>query len=408
LEAYSLFEVNQYIRRVIALNFEEPVWVACEINQISQTRGNTYLELIEKNEDSDEIVARSSATLWYRQHAFVRRKLGKQADEVLKAGMRVKLKCNVEFSERYGLSLNIIDIDPAYTYGQHELQRQQIIERLTSEGLLDKNRTTSVPVAFKKLAVISSETAAGFKDFLNELTYNNYGYTFEVDIFQAAMQGQKTESEVSTALEEMDHDYYDAVVIVRGGGSKLDLSAFDNYKIAAAIARCPIPVITGIGHEIDQSICDIVSHTSLKTPTAAAGFIIEHNLDFESQLDYMLAEIVDQVHSYLGEIKHKLNHYQNTISNQPRRMIGEKRLVLNNLFDKALALAQNRLSHCHSRLESLEKLATSLQPDNILKRGFTMVSAESKYITRRSGLKEDQSDITITFYDGDITIKRKN
>ena len=265
MEAYSLFEVNQYIKRVLALNFEEPIWVECEINQVSNSRGNLYLDLIEKSEDNDQIVAKSAATLWYRQFLFIKKKLDKLTDSILSEGVKVKLKVNIEFSERYGMSLNIIDIDPAFTFGQFELNRQKVIEQLRSKGLLDRNGQHKLPTVIKRVAVISSETAAGYQDFVNQILENAYDYHFDIDLFPAAMQGQKTEREVVDALRSAQEGNYDIIAIIRGGGSKLDLAAFDNYNIAFEIANCDIPVFTGIGHDIDQTVCDIVSNQFERT-----------------------------------------------------------------------------------------------------------------------------------------------
>lgn len=405
MEAYSLFEVNQYIRRVLALNFEEPIWVECEINQISQTRGNTYLDLIQKKKDSEDVIAKSSATIWYRQLIFIRKKLGKLADEILSSGIKVKLKVTIEFSERYGLSFNILDIDPSYTFGQYELNRQQIIQKLSDEQLLDKNAQLRLPSVIKKIAVISSETAAGYKDFMTELVHNPYGYTFQTELFQAAMQGQNTEREVSMALNTVSDDF-DVIVLIRGGGSKLDLSAFDNYNISLAIAKNKLPVITGIGHEIDQTVCDIVSHTSLKTPTAVAGFVIERNMNFEAELDYMMEEINHFVSSSLSSIKQELTLIQNNIVALPKMIMREKQLELKNLQLNLFNIARQVIQNKHRTIESMNDLMEVLEPAHVLKRGFTLVKSKDKYITRREQLNNSNESITVEFFDGEIELKK--
>jgi len=404
LEAYSLFEVNQYIRRVIALNFEEAIWVECEINQISQTRGNTYLELIEKNPENDDIIAKSSATLWFRQLSFIKKKLGKIAEEVLSPGIKVKLKCTVDFSERYGLSFNILDIDPAYTFGQFELNRQQIIERLQKEGKIEKNSLLDLPLVLKKIAVISSATAAGFKDFSQHLYDNPYGYGFQIELFQSAMQGQNTEREVLMAFDSIDTDYYDTICIIRGGGSKLDLSAFDNYAIASRIIESPIPVFTGIGHEIDQSICDIVAHSSLKTPTAVAAFLVDHNAGFESEVEYCFQDIAEIVNARITETRQNLAALQYELMGAPKRMISEKQSALDFHLKSVMQSSKQILRIKNQELKSVEKLLEFVDPQKVLQRGFTLIQKDGKYITRKSQFK-DSKDFIIEFYDGELKIK---
>lgn len=403
MEAYSLYEVNQYIRRVIALNFEEAIWVECEINQLSRNRSNTYLELIEKNPENDDIIAKSSATLWYRQFLFIKKKLGKLADDVLSAGIKVKLKCTVEFSERYGLSLNILDIDPSYTFGQFELNRQKIIERLQAEDLLELNSQKKLPSVIKRIAVISSSTAAGYQDFTQHLLNNNYGYGFNTRLFQAAMQGQNTEREVVYALDSIASGYYDLVCIIRGGGSKLDLSGFDNYAIASAIAQFPIPVLTGIGHEIDQTICDIVAHTSLKTPTAVAHFIIDHNLGFETEIENTWLDLIDAAESILAGTRHNLQGIQSDIVNIPRIRIQKRRSELDFLSRNAADQALSLLSKRKTALDAIEKMTALVSPEKILKRGFALVKTDAQYITNTRELL-DKKEIIIEFSDGESKV----
>jgi len=276
LESYSLYEVNEYIKRVIALNFEEAVWIECEINQINEKRGNYYLQLIDKEENKDEIKAQASAAIWYRNALFIKKKLGKLFGSILQAGVRVKLKCNIGFSERYGMSFVIEDIDVNYTMGQMELQRQQVIERLKSEKLLNLNHAKALPSVLQRIAVVSSEKAAGFADFMEQLNNNKYDYAYEIALFDSAMQGKNMEKEITESIRDINDTYkeYDVVVVIRGGGSKLDLSGFDNFNIAAHIAKCKLPVITGIGHEIDQTVSDLTANLSLKTQKSPQSLIM--------------------------------------------------------------------------------------------------------------------------------------
>src|SRR6188474_709634 len=282
---YSLLELNQYIRRVISLNFDEPLWIECEIGQASLSRGHWYVDLIQK--EGNNIVAQCQAAMWANVYAYLKRKSPIPPEDILKQGMAVKLKVNVDYHERYGLKLIIEDIDSSFTIGQLEMQRQAILKEIKERGLIRKNAETHLPVVLQRLAVISSDRAAGYKDFIKHIEDNLYGYDLHIDLFEAAMQGQQVESEILACLESIEAivDQYDAVAIIRGGGGRTDLAAFDNLTLAIKVAHYPIPVLIGIGHEIDQSVLDLVAYSSLKTPTAVADFIIERNASFETELE---------------------------------------------------------------------------------------------------------------------------
>ena len=405
LEAFSLLEVNQYIKRVLALNFEDPFWVSCEINQVSQSRSNMYLELIEKADDSDEIVAKNAATLWYRQFSFIKKKLGELTDSILTDGVKVKLKVSVEYSERYGLSLNILDIDASFTLGQFELNRQKIIQKLKTKNLLDINKSLPLPSVIQKVAVISSSTAAGYQDFIQHLTHNPYGYAFSCKLFPAAMQGQNTEREVVAALRSIDTDYYDVVCIIRGGGSKLDLSAFDNYNIAFEIANYPLPVFTGIGHDIDMTVTDIVSHEILKTPTAVADFVLDHNLRYESDIINMQQIIEQTALSALQETRISLNQITNAIQTIPSVLIKTRYMELDRAQETSHDLAQRLLKRTDTSLEHIKTTLDLLDPGKVLQRGYTLVKQANKYIGKISELKKSEDLLEIEFQDGKLNTK---
>lgn len=403
MEAYSLYEVNQYIRRVLALNFEEPFWVECEINQVSNSRGNMYLDLIEKEENGLNIIAKSPATIWYKQFLFIKKKLGKLTSSILDSGIKVKLKVTVEYSERYGMSLNILDIDPSYTFGQFELNRQKIISQLQEKGLIDKNSELELPKVIQKIAVISSETAAGYQDFIQQIMHNGYGYDFGIDLYPAAMQGQNTEREVVNSIREASEYEYDVIAIIRGGGSKLDLSSFDNYNIAHTISQIDIPVVTGIGHDIDNTVTDIVAHTVLKTPTAVADFIIDHNVVFESEILHLSSIISQTISRELKEEYFLLERFQNQITHLPQKFINNEKTQLNSTeihLNSAFSFVMNKHKW---NLEKIEETLALLSPQNILKRGFSLIKQDNKYIRRKNEFKKS-GKTKIEFFDGDIEI----
>lgn len=407
MEAFSLLEVNQYIKRVLALNFEEAFWVECEINQVSHSKGNVYLELIEKDEDSDAVLAKNSAQIWYRQHSFIKRKLGKLSDAILSAGIKVKMKVNISYSERYGLSLIVEDIDPAYTFGQFEMNRQKIIEQLKQKDLIDRNAETSLPTVIQRIAVISSSRAAGYQDFIEQLQSNSYGYAFAVELFDCSMQGQKTERDVVEAIQSARKTKCDVIVIVRGGGSKLDLSSFDNYNIAFEIAASGIPVFTGIGHDIDQTVTDIVAHTVLKTPTAVAEKIIEHNVLFESEIIGLEDAIMNEMRSLLSFHTEQLDIIEARLSSIPQTALSLNLQMLENLEESLAVTANSILSRQEMELEMMAERLLFLNPEKVLKRGYTLVKRQGKIVSDTASLKTKEEDLEIQFRDGSINVKKQ-
>ena len=284
MKTYSLYELNEFLRRVVALNFSESVWVTAEIGQIGLSRGHYYIRLLEK--EDDDIVAELSAVLWASDFKRLKRALGSNFETVFVEGLEVRLKGRLDFHERYGLKLVIEELDATYTIGKLEIQRRALIAELQNEELLRLNASLKVPSVWQRIAVISSETAAGWADFQNHISENIYAYQFDIQLFPSAMQGQFVERDMLQQLERirLDKDRFDCVAIMRGGGAKLDLAAFDNPSVCRAVARFPLPVLTGIGHEVDYTVLDMVAHTALKTPTAVADFLIERNAQFESIL----------------------------------------------------------------------------------------------------------------------------
>jgi exodeoxyribonuclease VII large subunit len=402
--SYSLLELNQYIRRVISLNFDEPLWIECEIGQASFSRGHWYLDLIQKEENN--IVAQCQAALWANVYFFLKRKSPIPPDDILKQGMSVKLKVNVDYHERYGLKLIIEDIDSSFTIGQLELQRQAILQEIKRRGLVRKNAETHLPLVVQRLAVISSERAAGYKDFIKHLEENFYGYDIRVDLFEAAMQGQQVEAEIMGSLENVEKakDTYDAVAIIRGGGGRTDLAAFDNLSLAIRVAEFPIPVLIGIGHEIDQSVLDMVAYASLKTPTAVADYIIERNATFETQLDEMGVLIRDEARERLAEEERRLTDMAHSVHHAVRSRI----LLEGNKLDHAVNMlrhsGRHQIQRHQQRIDFMHTLLTAIDPDKVLARGYTITSHEGKTITHANVLSTGMT-IQTTFMDG--TIKSK-
>ena len=274
----SLYELNRCIAEVINTTFDDHYWVVAEISEIrTASNGHCYLELIEKSPRSNAIVARARATIWSNRWMLCRETFESVTGQRLAAGMKILVCVVVQMHEAYGFSLNIVDIDPSFTLGELALRRQEIIKRLNDEGIIDMNKEIDIPLLPQRIAIVSAQNAAGYGDFCHQLSNNDYGVCFYTHLFPAAMQGAATEKSIIAALDRIyrHQDLFDLVVIIRGGGGTADLNCFDSYDLAVNVANFPLPVIVGIGHERDNTILDMVAHTSVKTPTAAAAFLID-------------------------------------------------------------------------------------------------------------------------------------
>jgi exodeoxyribonuclease VII large subunit len=403
---HTLLELNQFLNRIVVANLPEPVWVTCEIMQINNSRGHYYIDLIEKDEITQQIVAQSQAVMWSGTYYRLKKKIGVNFKNLLQSGIQVLVEVKVDFSARYGLKLVIENIDPAYTLGQMELQRQATIEQLKKEDLFKKNNQLILPKVPQRIAVISSSKAAGLQDFLQELTTNQYDYDIKYHLFEAAMQGQFSEKEIINALREIEKQKgnFDAVVLIRGGGSKLDLSGFDSLKICRTLANFPLPVLTGIGHEIDESISDLVAHSSLKTPTAVATFLIERFLNYELKVNQLHQLIGQNTQSVLNRNSQFLEQIEQGVKYTVKTQLFNAERMVDYINHEIPKLVKSRLRLASSKLALIEKTVELLNPKNTLKRGFSMTTKNGKIITSRTLLKEN--DIIEThFADGKIQAK---
>ncbi len=403
MESYSLFQLNEYVRRVIALNFREPLWIEAEIAQIKDSRGNQYLELIEKDEEGEGVIAQCSAAIWYRQFQFIKRKLGDIVYDLLEEGTQVRLKCKVDFHERYGFKLIIEDIDPNYTFGKLELKRQEIINKLEEGGLMDLNKGLIVPAVIQKIAVISSATAAGYQDFKNQLLNNGYGYTFKIDLFDGAVQGVNVEANTVNSIKEIlaSKINYDVVAIIRGGGSKLDLSGFDNYNIAEAIALSDIPFVIGIGHDIDSTVADLVACLSLKTPTAVADYVIDRNMSYEARVEQQMASIHRASTNMVRNNELSLNGLKEQIRQSAQYKISESLSALELSYEHLRSYTQRLLSNEQHQLEKLNLMIDAKDPIKIMTQGYSYVMKDKKVVQSAKRLKRGDK-ISVHLKDGQI------
>ncbi len=390
MKTYSLYELNEFVRRVVALNFNESIWLTAEIGQINESRGHRFLSLLEK--EGEDIVAEMSAVIWTSDFRRIKRVLGGNTEGVLSNGAEVRLRGRLDFHERYGLKFVIEDVDPTFTLGKMELERQELIAKLEAEGLLKLNAQQLLPSVLQRLAVISSETAAGWEDFRSHIDENSYGYDFDIQFYGAAMQGIFVEKEVMRQLKAIEARQadFDAVVIIRGGGAKLDLAAFDGGELCRTIAYFPLPVLTGIGHEIDTTVADLVAHTALKTPTAVADFLINHNASFESRM----LELGNSLRFYA---QNRLNTEGGYLARAESMLTFPSQFMLKNQHQKLdelsrqLAIAPvHILTYEKIKIDNALKIMDLMSVETTLKRGFSITRrADGTLVSDIQSLKTD-------------------
>jgi exodeoxyribonuclease VII large subunit len=337
-ENLSLTELQLIIKDSLYLALPDMYWVVAEISEIKENyAGHCYLELTEKHPDEKNVRARAKAIIWNKRYRFLKSFFENITGESLKEGMKILVRVKVEYHELYGLSLIISDIDPSFTIGEMALKKQNVIKRLEEEGVFQMNKEIGFPVVPQRIAIISSKNAAGYTDFIRQLSDNNYGYTFYTALFDAVMQGTETEQSIVNALDRVaEHEgLFDVVAILRGGGSQSDLSWFDSYNIAFHVTQFPIPVITGIGHEKDLSVTDMVAGRSLKTPTAVADHLIECVAEFETQLNEISAEISDNSRSIIEDNRSRIESFRMNIIPLARLMISDQK---ERIYDRIIEL----------------------------------------------------------------------
>ena len=406
METFSLSRLNEYIRRAIVANFIDPVWITGEILQVKINKGHVYIDLVEKSNEA--IIAQSSLVLWKTNFVLLQKNTVIKLEELVKEGNEVKLQVIVDYNIRYGLKLIIQNIDPSYTLGKIAQQKLEIVAKLKADNLWQLNQNLDLPIVIKKIAVITSLSSAGKIDFEHELTSNQFGYSFNLTFFQAGMQGEFGVNEVVSAFQEINKSSikFDLIVIVRGGGAKMDLVNFDHYDISKQISLSSIPVLTGIGHFIDESIADMNAFKSLKTPTGVASFILQWNNDFDRKLDNNLERISISFQKILYSEKHilesllaKLTLHSKVITSNAEKSIE----AINTLLNKNYA---SRISEAFIELLELEKVIYANDPKVAMQNGFVLIQQSNKRVKRKNEL-EQKYEIETIFSDGRIlsTIK---
>ena len=366
-KSYALSQLNKMVRDAIDMQLPDEYWVEAELSECREHNGHCYLELIEKDEHTNTPVARASAKCWRQTWLMVKPYFERTTGEPLRTGMKVLLKVYAQFHEAFGFSWIVTDIDPNYTLGDMARKRLEIIRQLKEEGVFDLQRELHIPLFAKRIAVISAENAAGYGDFCRQLEDNEYGFRFEVTLFPAIMQGEQVERSIIGALERIYAltASFDVVVIIRGGGATADLSGFDTLALAENVAQFPLPVITGIGHERDESIIDMVAHTRVKTPTAAAALLIDH----------------------LRQVLERINSAQQRITTAIFQRIANQKMRLTNLQTLLPALVQRNLAEARHRIEMLEVLLKSHDPQRLLSRGYSITLLNGRAVRDPQQLK---------------------
>lgn len=407
----TLSELLADVSSTLAERFPLGVWISAEIGELKVNRysGHCYLELIEKGDKDGTPKAKASATIWRSRWGAIESYFRATTGTDLVAGMSVLLKVSVSFHEAYGFSLTVSDIDPAYTLGENERRKREVIAALEADGIIDLNRSLALPAVIQRVAVISSATAAGLQDFRNHLAESPY--RIEHTLFEAIVQGASAEESIIGALEEIAgrEEEFDAVAIIRGGGSQSDLECFNSYALCAHIAQFPLPILTGIGHDKDSSVADLVAAWALKTPTAVADFLL-------SRIEGFLSEAEDAYGRITALASHTLSTQNANISLLGARLLSTTRELLGSLSLR-LHASSMRLRHAtertlqnnHSKLNTAEALVGAASPERILALGFAMIQKGGRTITDSSQLSEGES-VEILLAKGSIeaTITKKN
>ena len=378
----TLLELNGMVRATLECGMPDEYWVEAELAEARETRGHCYMELVQKDGQTNTPVAKASAKCWKQTWAVLAPYFERTTGQPLHAGMKVLLRVYPNFHEAFGFSWIVTDIDPTFTVGDMARRRMEIIAALKEQGIFDMNRQLQLPMFAQRIAVISSETAAGYGDFYNQLTDNSYGFKFRVTLFPAIMQGERVEQSVIAALEHIydNVDDYDCLVIIRGGGATSDMSGFDTLALAENVAQFPLPIITGIGHDRDESVLDMVSCIRVKTPTAAAAYLISHLGEVNDLIDNCNERIIRSATMCMEMQKMRLANLSERIPRVFSLVKVKQEARLDALNARLTSAIQHVLDRQKHRLEMLGQRAASLDPKILLKRGYSITLKDGKVV----------------------------
>ena len=406
-DIFSLLELNLSIKEAINQGFNQAYWVRAETSDVRPHRnGHCYLEFIEKAKDGHSIVAKARGTIWASTFNLLKPYFEEQTGQAFTSGITVLVRVTVSFHETYGFGLNVVDIDPSYTLGEIARNRMLVLKQLEEDGVLTLNKELPLAEPLNRIAVISSQTAAGYEDFQNQLEHNSAGVIFYTKLFPAIMQGDRSVTSIIGALEQiyLHKELFDVVVIIRGGGASSDLSCFDSYELALNCAQYPLPIVSGIGHERDVTVLDAVAHTRVKTPTAAAEFLINRAT---ATIDYLMElqdRLVETTRNMLTQEESQLNVWAKDVYHTSKSMLQSNRNTLLFLSEKVRNIVKNRVEREYFTIQRYEHFVSLSLPENMLKRGYSITTRNGKTIKSTADLSE--GDVIITqFFDGKIVSK---
>lgn len=420
----TLQEFNNRIKRLLADPSVMNCWVVAETTDV-RINQHCYLQLLEKNPKTGATVAKIKAIIWGNQFRFLNARFKQVTGRDIGNDMKIMVCLSVNYSPQYGLTVVINDINPEFTLGDMERQRQEILNRLTQEGIIGQNKTVPVPPVLQRIAIVSAAGAAGYGDFMKQLTDNKYGVCFYPCLFQATMQGVKTVPTVLAALDKVEQSQhlFDCVVIIRGGGGTEELNSFDNYDLARRVATFPLPVIVGIGHERDITVLDYVAGIRVKTPTAAAEHIILQAANALAHIGDLSNQVVSIARDYIARAKEQLSYYAGNLPIMAQRIIDTNTLRLQNFIQNIPLHVQRRIEGENAqlarqkdaiknavaqvkmketmRLEALGDKIELLSPRKVMARGYTLTTCEGKIMTDAAQLEAGKL-VTIHFRDGKV------
>lgn len=428
--ALTLYELNNLVSEVISSVMPDEYWVEAEISELRVVRGNCYMELVQKAEDTRTPVARASAKCWRTYWILVQSSFERVTGRQLCPGMKVMMRVHADFHEAYGFSWIVTDINPEYTLGDIARRRREIIARLKEEGVFDLQKELIIPLFAQRVAVISSDNAAGYDDFCNQLQNNEKGLAFSVKLYPAVMQGESTETSVIEALDRIykDEDKFDVVVIIRGGGATSDLSGFDTLSLAENVANFPLPIIVGIGHNRDESVLDLVANMSVKTPTAAAAFLIDRLAAVAARVDAAATSLSKYVTNRIEQEKSRIKYLSTVLPSLYAAVKSRENMRISRMSDSLyvavrqivaserarLDLMPQRLSGAwrqavtgeSHRLQMLEQRVAASDPKRMLARGYTLTLHDGRAVTDLSSLKK--GDMLKTLFAGGEVVSEVN
>lgn len=426
MDALTLYELNNLVRSLVEGQLNDDYWLQAELSEVREAyNGHCYVEFVQKDKTGRNLVAKARGTIWAGTYRLLKNMFERETGQTLVPGLEVLVKVSITFHELYGYSLTVNDIDPTYTLGDMARRRKEILAQLENDGILHDNKDLPLPCLLNRIAIISSATAAGYGDFCNQLLHNEYGFRFTLKLFPAVMQGERIESSMLSALDAImeERDAWDVVVIIRGGGATSDLSGFDTYLLAAACAQFPLPIITGIGHERDDTVIDAVAHTRVKTPTAAAAFLVNHQAEAAMAVENLSRRIRQSASMRMereqmrlarlsmtwgdawGRMKmnglHRLDNFSQRLQHAGLQRLSDERHRLTLCMERLSHSVPVRIEREQFRLQLLQQRCDASDPIKLLKRGYSTTWHNGLLVRDAKNLKPGD-EITTRLAEGEI------